>query len=89
MMAVFGSDRSIQLLTTARLLAADGTFDTCPLPYGQLFVLQVIFSILTKNILARVRGYRYGHKIKLAMKCSKLPTNVLAYVFFNLKKKPY
>lgn len=41
LMAVFASDRSLQLLSTARVLAVDGTFFTCPLPFTQLYVLQV------------------------------------------------
>lgn len=41
MMAVFASDRSLELLKTAKIVAADGTFATMPKPFLQLFVLQV------------------------------------------------
>jgi len=42
MIAIFASDRSLQLLSTANILAVDGTFFTCPKPFLQLFVLQVL-----------------------------------------------
>ena len=45
MMLVFYSDWSAAALAEADFIAADGTFKTCPPPFYQLFVVQVIMMV--------------------------------------------
>jgi hypothetical protein len=39
MIMVFASDSAIQILLRAETISVDGTFQTCPPPFAQLFIL--------------------------------------------------
>lgn len=41
LMAIFASDEGLELLANAKELAMDGTFDSSPKPFKQIFVIQV------------------------------------------------
>lgn len=41
LMAIFASDGGLELLANAKELAMDGTFDSSPKPFKQIFVIQV------------------------------------------------
>ena len=44
LIAIFASDFGLDLLKKAPVIAVDGTFQTCPVPCCQLFVLQAVIT---------------------------------------------
>ena len=61
-LAIFASESGIDLLRKATVIAVDGMFTTCPVPYYQLFILQaqigdgasypVVFGLLPNKCAA-------------------------------------
>lgn len=47
MIAIFASDRSLEILKKAEIISVDGTFGTAPAPFYQIFVFQVKNMFLT------------------------------------------
>jgi len=56
MMAIFASDHAIDILEKAHVISVDGTFDTAPAPFCQIFVVIAQLNCETKANIPVVFG---------------------------------
>ena len=85
LIAIFASDFGLELLKKAPVIAVDGTFQTCPVPWCQLFVLQAVITRtysypVVFGLLPNKTGTTY---LKFFREVASLDKDIFKGIFIN------